>query len=131
VLAEAVELGYAQAAGIPKSRIKQFPDQASMLAAVKTGRVDAAALTSVSIARMAQRGGSDVEMATPFKSPPQALGYGGFAFRKGDKKLVAAFNAQLKKYVNTKAHLKLVKPFGFTKVNLPGNVTAEELCKAK
>lgn len=129
VMSGAVEYGYAKDAGIPDSQISQLPDQASMLAAVKAGRVDAAALTSVSIERMAQRGGPDVERAEPFETPEGAVGYGGFAFRKGDQKLVREFNEHLDDFIGSQAHLKLVKPFGFTEANLPGDMTAKELCK--
>lgn len=129
VMAGAVERGYARDAGIPDGRVKEFPDQASMLAAVKAGRVDAAALTSVSIERMAQRGGGDVERTEPFNTPPEAIGYGGFAFRQDDQALVEAFNEHLADFIGSEEHLKLVKPFGFTKANLPGDATAEELCK--
>lgn len=129
VMSGAVEYGYAKDAGIPDSQISQLPDQASMLAAVKAGRVDAAALTSVSIERMAQRGGDDVVRAEPFETPEGAVGYGGFAFRKADRTLVQEFNERLDDFIGSQAHLDLVKPFGFTKANLPGDMTAEELCQ--
>lgn len=129
VMSGAVEYGYAQDAGIPDSQISQLPDQASMLAAVKAGRVDAAALTSVSIERMAQRGGDDVERAEPFDTPEGAVGYGGFAFRKADRSLVREFNERLDDFIGSDEHLELVRPFGFTEANLPGDMTAEELCQ--
>lgn len=129
VMSGAVEYGYAQDAGIPDSQISQLPDQASMLAAVKAGRVDAAALTSVSIERMAQRGGDDVERAEPFDTPEGAVGYGGFAFRKADQSLVREFNERLDDFIGSDGHLELVRPFGFTEANLPGDMTAEELCQ--
>lgn len=129
VMSGAVEYGYAQDAGIPDSQISQLPDQASMLAAVKAGRVDAAALTSVSIERMAQRGGDDVERAEPFDTPEGAVGYGGFAFRKADQSLVTEFNERLEDFIGSDEHLELVRPFGFTEANLPGDMTAEELCQ--
>lgn len=129
VMSGAVEYGYAQDAGIPDSQISQLPDQASMLAAVRAGRVDAVALTSVSIERMAQRGGPEVERAEPFETPEGAVGYGGFAFRKADRRLVKKFNEHLDDFIGSKDHLERVKPFGFTKANLPGDTTAKELCK--
>lgn len=129
VMAGAVEYGYARDAGIPEDQIQQLPDQASMLAAVRAGRVDAAALTSVSIERMARRGGDQVERAKPFETPKEAIGYGGFAFRQADKKLVREFNKHLEDFIGSQEHLDLVNEFGFTEANLPGDVTARELCK--
>jgi polar amino acid transport system substrate-binding protein len=130
VMAGAVEAGYARNAGIPDDRIQQLPDQASMLAAVRAGRVDAAALTSVSIERMAQRGGDKVERVKDFDTPPEAVGFGGFAFRKGDDELLETFNEHLHDFIGTEEHLALVEPFGFTEANLPGDAAAEELCQA-
>lgn len=129
VLAGAVERGYARDAGIPDDQVSELPDQSSMLAAVRTGRVDAVALTSVSIERMARRGGDRVERVKDFETPPEAVGYGGFAFRKQDEELLASFNEHLADFIGTEEHLSLVDQFGFTEANLPGDVTAEELCK--
>lgn len=128
VMAGAVERGYAEDAGIPDDQIIELPDQASMLAAVRAGRVDAAALTALSIQRMADKGGDKVERAMPFKTPEKAIGYGAFAFRKDDKALLKAFNEKLGEFVGSEEHLNLVKEFGFTQAELPDK-TAEELCK--
>lgn len=130
VMAGAVERDYARRVGIPDSQVKEFPDQASMLSAVKAGRVDAVALTALSIQRMAEKGGGDVERASPFEQPgPWAVGYGAFAFRKADKELLREFNKHLKAFVGSKEHLDLVRPFGWTNDDMPGDVTAAELCK--
>ncbi|GGX87512.1 ectoine/hydroxyectoine ABC transporter substrate-binding protein EhuB [Litchfieldella qijiaojingensis] len=129
VLAGAVERGYARDAGIPDSQVQELPDQTSMLAAVRSGRIDAAALTSVSIERMAQLGGDRVERAEPFDTPPEAIGYGGFAFRKADEALIEEFNVHLADFIGSEEHRELVRPFGFTEANLPGDVTAAELCQ--
>ncbi|MBN1613785.1 MAG: ectoine/hydroxyectoine ABC transporter substrate-binding protein EhuB [Deltaproteobacteria bacterium] len=130
VLSGAVEVGYARIAGIPDERIVGLPDQGSMLAAVRSGRVDAAALTALSIQNMAEKGGEAVERAHPFTTLPEAMGSGGFAFRKKDKALLKAFNRELKQFIGTKAHLDLVGPFGFTEAELPQK-TAAECCASK
>lgn len=130
VMAGAVERDYARRVGVPDNQVKEFPDQASMLSAVKAGRIDAVALTALSIQRMAEKGGDDVERASPFEQPgPWAVGYGAFAFRKEDKDLLREFNKHLKEFVGTKEHLHLVRPFGWTEDDMPGDVTAAELCK--
>lgn len=129
VLAGAVEYGYALDAGVPEARIMRLPDQASMVGAVRAGRIDAAALTAVSIERMAQQGGNAVERASPFETPPGAIGYGAFAFRPGDKALRQEFNRHLKELIGTPEHLKLVRQFGFTENELPGDRTTTQLCK--
>lgn len=131
VMAGAIERGYARNAGIPDARVVELPDQAAMLAAVRAGRVDASALTALSIERMARKGGDRVERAMPFETPETAVGYGAFAFRKDDPELVAAFNKHLKAFLGTPAHQKVAGMFGFTKAELPGDITAAALCAKK
>lgn len=132
VMSGAVELGYARKAGIADSQIKQYPDQAAMLAGVRSGRVDAAALTGPSIVRMARHGGPSVQSAQPFHTPDYARGYGGLAFRQGDDDLREAIDAKLKAFLGTPEHLKIIGKFGFTKANVPApGVTTAELCKGE
>lgn len=129
IMAGAVERSYADKAGITEERLLILPDQVSLLSAVQFGRADAAALTALSIRRMAERGGGRVESAEPFKTPDYALGYGAFAFRKEDKALRDAFDKALADFVGSEKHLELVEPFGFTRNELPGNVTSASLCE--
>lgn len=129
IMAGAVERGYAEKAGIPEERILMLPDQVSLLSAIQFGRADAAALTALSIRRMAEKGGARVESASPFETPADAFGYGAFAFRKADGALRAEFDKELAGFIGSDAHLDLVAPFGFTKAELPGKVTSETLCR--
>jgi polar amino acid transport system substrate-binding protein len=128
IMAGAIEKTHAEKAGIPEERILTLPDQVSMLSAVQFGRADAAALTALSVRRMAEKGGARVDVATPFKTPENAYGYGAFAFRKEDKKLRVAFDKALAAFIGSEAHLALVAPFGFTKAELPGKASAAKLC---
>jgi polar amino acid transport system substrate-binding protein len=128
VMAGAIEQSYAEKAGIPEDRILTLPDQVSMLSAVQFGRADAAALTALSVRRMAEKGGGRVDVASPFKTPEDAYGYGAFAFRKEDKALREAFDKALAAFIGSKEHLALVAPFGFTKDELPGKASAATLC---
>jgi polar amino acid transport system substrate-binding protein len=130
VMAGAVETTYAEKAGIPEERMLILPDQVSLLSAVQFGRADAAALTALSIRRMAERGGGRVESAEPFTTPDYALGYGAFAFRKEDTALRKAFDEALAEFIGSEKHLDLVAPFGFTRNELPGDVTSASLCES-
>jgi polar amino acid transport system substrate-binding protein len=129
VMAGAVEAGYAKNAGVPEEQLVILPDQSSLLAAVQSGRADAAALTALSIADMAKKG-EGVESTTPFGevAGKSVKGHGGFGFRKEDKDLYEAFNAELTKFIGSPEHIALVTPFGFGKDYLP-NKPMEELCK--
>jgi polar amino acid transport system substrate-binding protein len=129
VMAGAVEAGYAKDAGVPEGQLVILPDQASLLAAVTSGRADGAALTALSIADMAKKG-EGVESTTPFGevAGKSVKGHGGFGFRKEDTDLYEAFTSELKKFIGTPEHLALVTPHGFGADYLP-NKTMEELCK--
>jgi polar amino acid transport system substrate-binding protein len=130
VMAGTVEVGYAKDAGVPQNQLMLLPDQASMIAAVKSGRADAAALAAISISSMADKGGPDVERANPFKTPPEAMGYGAFGFRKEDKALLKEFNRHLVQFIGTREHLNLVDEYGITEQEIPQKST-KELCSGK
>jgi polar amino acid transport system substrate-binding protein len=131
VMAGAVEAGYAKDAGVPESQLVVLPDQSSLLAAVQSGRADAAALTALSIADMAKKG-EGVESTKPFGevAGKSVKGHGGFGFRKEDTDLLEAFNSELKKFIGTPEHIALVTPFGFGEDYLP-NKSMEQLCKGE
>src|SRR6266581_1298357 len=131
VMAGAVEGGYAKDAGIGAAQLVILPDQSSLVKAVQAGRADAAALTALSIADMASKN-DGVESTQPFGTVAgkSVVGHGAIGFRKEDKDLYKAFNAELKKFIGSPEHIALVTPFGFGKGFLPTKTT-EELCAGK
>lgn len=129
VIAGGIEAGLAKAAGVPAERIVQFPTQASMLTAVLNGAVDAAALTELSILRMAHVGGEAVQAVKDFYSPASVTGYGALAFDPDDDALRKAVNEVLRQFIGSKKHLKIISQFGLTRANIPEpGVTTAELC---
>jgi polar amino acid transport system substrate-binding protein len=128
VMAGAVEAGYAKDSGIGQAQLVVLPDQSSLVKAVQSGRADAAALTALSISDMASKN-TGVQSTAPFGmvAGKSVVGHGGVAFRKADKDLYEAFNAELKKFIKSDEHLKLVTPFGFGKGFEPTK-TAAQLC---
>ena len=130
VVAGAVEGGYAREVGIPDGRVVNLPDNATALAAVRTGRVDAYAGTALTIARLA-RESEDVEMADPFRGPviegEETVGYGAFGFRQSDTDLHDRFNEALHGLLGTDRWRELVEPYGFGDHTLPDR-TAADLC---
>lgn len=134
VVSGAVERGYARAVGIPDERIKVFPDAPSAIAGVKAGRVDAYAGTALTVQDLINKESSGkVERATPFSDPiikgQMVKGYGAFGFRKEDTQLIEAFNGKLASFIGSAKHLEIIRPFGFTENELPGEITAEALCQ--
>jgi polar amino acid transport system substrate-binding protein len=134
VVTGAIEREYAMKVGIPRSQIKVLPDTASALEAVAAGRIDAYGGTSLTVRDLLKKAHNPrLQQALPFTDPvidgKTVRGYGAFGFRKQDKGLVTAFDRELEQFVPSQEHLDLVKPFGFSKQELPGDVTAAGLCK--
>ena len=131
VMAGAVEAGYARDSGVKDEQLLILPDQSSLVAAVTSGRADAAALTALSIADMASKN-EGVESTPPFGevAGQSVVGHGAVGFRKEDADLQEAFNAVLKDFIGSEEHLALVTPHGFGKDFLPTKTTAE-LCAAQ
>lgn len=133
VLTGAVEEGYATRLGVKKSNVKTFADQPSAYEGLKAGRIDAIALTRISLAdTLSKHPGAPYEITpafVPVIGGKQQIGGGGFAFRKADTDLVNAFNGRLAELKRTNRLLSIIKPFGFSEAELPGNHTAAELCK--
>lgn len=133
VVSGTVEIGYAKALGIPDARIFIFPDALAALAGVQTDRVDAFAATSLTIKTLITKAKNEkIERAKPFTDPTingkKIIGYGAFGIRKEDKDLIQELNKGLANFLGSQQHLETVRPFGFTKNELPEEVTARELC---
>ncbi|AKQ55214.1 ectoine/hydroxyectoine ABC transporter substrate-binding protein EhuB [Bordetella hinzii] len=134
VVVGAIEADYARQSKVGAGQMVVFPDAVSAFAGVQAGRADAYAATALTINDLLNKtdGGGGMERAQPFKNPvidgKETRGYGAFAFRKEDKAFADAFNAELAKFIGTEEHAKLVAPFGFTKAELPGEMTAAKLC---
>lgn len=134
VVAGTVERAYARRTGVPDGRVMVFPDTPSALEGLLAGRIDAYAGTSLTVnSLLARADAPEVERAAPFREPVidgrAARGYGAFGFRREDRDLIATFNKTLAAYIGTAAHLETVAPFGFTAAELPGTMTAAELCR--
>jgi polar amino acid transport system substrate-binding protein len=135
VLSGAVEQGYAQKSGVPDSQVQAFDTQNSLLQAVATSRVDAGALTNISLNDVVSKNPSaSVEVTKgffPVIDGQETLSAGAFVFRKGDDAFVSAFNAELKKLHDSGEWLKIAGPFGFNQDNVPkSDVTTQRLCSA-
>ncbi len=128
------ENDYLLAVGVPKDRIVLFPDDASGVAGVQAGQIDAYTATSMAIlTSLTNAKDPSLEMAAPFTDPvvngKPVTGYSGTAFRKEDADLRDAFNAELKKLKDSGQLLEILKKNGFGEANMPGDVTMEQACK--
>lgn len=131
VMTGAVEGDQAKAYHV--KNVQTVADQTSGLDAVKSGRADAFALTSISL-RWAAQSDSSVEVLTPFTpvvNGVKQIGAGAAVFRLKDDPLREAFDKELADILASGLWLKLVKPWGFTEAEKPtAGMTAEKFCKA-
>lgn len=133
VLGGAVESRYARAGGVPDNLIRRFADQQAMFDAVLGGRVDCAALTNISLARIvALNPGAPVQVTPgffPTVNGTPIVPAGGFAFRRGDDDLLDAMNTGLRELHRSGEWLRIAEPFGFGKDNVPDpNLDTATLC---
>lgn len=134
VMQGAIEKQYLKGVGVKESQIKSVQDQPAALAMLKTGRVDAITMTGPSLREVLKAEGDEgVETVEDFKQPvidgESIVGYGATAFRMEDKDLLEAYNQELHKMKRNGKLLDILKQFNFAEENLPGDKTAEELCK--
>lgn len=124
-----VQREYARIERIPAGRIEEVANDAELLSAVRGGRVDAGAATRITVQRLARSGGAAVQSAEPFITPPYGMVYGAFAFRKDQRELRDAVNQHLREFIGSEEHLELIAEFDLSRVNMPGRMTAEQLCE--
>ncbi|MGC8540728.1 MAG: ectoine/hydroxyectoine ABC transporter substrate-binding protein EhuB [Phycisphaerae bacterium] len=136
VVAGAQEYQYAIESGVKPSQISVFPSAPTALAALQAGRIDAYAGTALTVRRLVKLAADpNIAVARRFSNPVvnghEVLGYGAFAFRKRDTALCRNVDAVLRSFVNSPAHLKLIRRFGFTRTDLPGRITARKIVAGK
>jgi polar amino acid transport system substrate-binding protein len=128
-VAGTAEIRHARLAGIKRSQQMIVPDFAAAAAAVKAGRVAAAALTALTAANLAAKD-EDIERAPPFTFEHEGKSYrgeGSFGFRRQDGELRDAVNGVLARFIGSDEHLAMVAPFGFDRTNLPQK-SADQHC---
>jgi polar amino acid transport system substrate-binding protein len=114
--------------GIAESNIMQVPGPTEILAAVKAGRADAGGVTFFTAKNLAKESGGAVEVTDPSKLPEWTLNWVGIAFRQSDTEFLKKFNEAQAEYLGSEQMLKDVGEFGYTKAQLPGDVTTDYAC---
>ena len=133
VLGGAVEGEFARGAGVSGGNIVTIPDMATGVTQLEQGRIQAIGLTSITLNwHLEQNPDTDAEVTeafTPLVDGEEVLGCGAAVFRQDDTDLVEAFNAELKKLIDSGELTELIEPFGFGSETLPPDgVTTESLC---
>jgi polar amino acid transport system substrate-binding protein len=133
VLIGAVEFDYAVGSGVPSKHITSLADQPSGLDAVLTNRIDAFALTTISLRNaLSKRPGAPLEITRPFvpvvHGQPQ-YSAGAYAFLPDQTNIVGEFNRVLAEFQASGELLRIIGPFGFTQAEMT-NLTSAEICRA-
>ena len=115
--------------GVPEKNIMTVPGNTEILAAVKAGRADAGGVTYFSALHLAKESGGAVEATDPTKNPDWTFNWAGIGFRQSDPEFLAAFNKALKKYMGSDDMMKAVAQYGYSKAQLPGDVTTSWVCE--
>ncbi|MFQ5567129.1 MAG: ectoine/hydroxyectoine ABC transporter substrate-binding protein EhuB, partial [Paracoccaceae bacterium] len=114
--------------GIREKNIMQVPGPTEILAAVKAGRADAGGVTFFTAQNLAKESGGAVEVTDPSKLPKWTLNWVGIGFRKSDTAFLEAFNKAQAEYLGSSEMLAAVGKYGYTKAQLPGDVTTKYAC---
>lgn len=124
VLSGSIEENQLMALGCPGASLSRVPDAYSGMAAVQSGQADALALSAPALRWMIREADpGQLEMADPFMDRTTTrsadLSIGGFGFRRNEDALVQAWNQELRAFVGSEEHRRLVLPFGFTGKDIP------------
>lgn len=133
VMSGAVEIGYLEASGVTEKQMVIVPDQDAAISALQSGRADAMTMTGPALqSRLDEAGDEGLERVMDFEQPivdgQSVRGYGASAFRMEDTEFREAFNAELDKMKENGELLQILQQFGFTEQELPGEMTASQLC---
>lgn len=129
-----VEYEYLAIAGVKQSQILGFPDIASSVEALRTGRVDAVSNSVPLLVGQEILKDRNLELADPFENPvykdgTPILSYVSVAFRKTDRDFLDAYNRGLNKLRDSGKLAEIIAPFGFKKADIPpANLTAAKIC---
>ena len=127
----AIESDYAKKLDIKATEVGSPQDG---MDAVTRGRVDAFALTGISLRTMAEDSKeTKIEVTDPFVAVvdgKEQVGAGATVFKKGDDDLREAYNKELEKVVaDEESYVDVIGDFGFTDAERPkGDLTTDQLC---
>jgi polar amino acid transport system substrate-binding protein len=115
--------------GLSEANIMQVPGNTEILAAVRSGRADAGALTFFSAKELASQANGEIDVTDPNAMPDWTFNWVGIGFRVDDGDLLAEFNAAQDEYLGSDEMLAAVEPYGYTEAQLPGDeATTEWVC---
>lgn len=131
------ELNYLHAYKVPDDRIIIISNHADGAELVMSGRADAYTLEEPSAAQLLASGNlKGLEIAKPFKLPvvdgKEVISFGATTFRKQDKEFLAAYNKELKAFMQTPEFMSIQTNHGFSEEGVKRALatTAETRCNS-
>ena len=121
ILNGAVEVGYAETAGVPDDQIQLFGDVNQQYEALAQGRVDAVTGTSLTVQNQVdtREGFEATESFFPLdENGEEILGCGGFGFRQDSQQFCVAFNQTLNRLQEEGELLPIIAEFGFAEEDI-------------
>jgi len=121
VLAGANQLGYLKKLDVPDDKIVPIEENQDAVEAIASGRVDAYAATSLTVAGLAKTS-DEVQPALDFVDPvidgKEVRGWGAFAFNKDSTELRDAVNEVLVPYKYTDEWEQVLLNYGFSQLDV-------------
>ncbi|RWA69168.1 ectoine/hydroxyectoine ABC transporter substrate-binding protein EhuB [Mesorhizobium sp.] len=121
----------ASAAGVPQDRTQLFPDIQSNVSALLSGRIDVAAFSAPTVARILSDANiSGLERVTPFQGAggQDRFGYSAIAFRTDDGDLRDLYNTQLRALKSDGTVAKIMAKYGFSDEETAPDLKSDQLC---
>lgn len=118
----------AKKVGLEDDNIMQVPGPTEILAAVRAERADAGGVNYFTGLNLVKQNKDAIEVTDPNKLPEWTRNWVGIGFRKNDTAFLEAFNKAQEEYLGSKDMLNAVAEYGYTKDQLPGDVTTEWVC---
>jgi polar amino acid transport system substrate-binding protein len=126
----------AAAAGVPKERTLLFPDIQSTVGALLTARIDVAAFSAPTVARiLSDKNISGIDRALPFRGVAgddgkERFGYSAIAFRKEDTELRDLYNTRLHQLQADGGLAAIMGKHGFSdQETVPPRLTSSQICE--
>lgn len=126
----------AAAAGVLDDHMLLFPDIQSNVSALLTGRIDVAAFSAPTVARiLSDENINGIERALPFhgvqENGKERFGYSAIAFRKDDLDLRDLYNSRLKELRADGTMARIMAKYGFSDQETAPDVTSKQVCEGQ
>ena len=122
-----VNIEEARRVGIPDDKVIQVPGTTEVLAAVKSGRADAGAMTAVE-AHLIAKETDGIDSTDTNALPEWTFNWVGIGFHQEDDSFREGFNAAMVGYIGSEQMLADVAQFDYIPGNVPGDAATEWIC---